>query len=333
VAGERDDERWMARALELAARGDHQTSPNPMVGAVVLDAHGELAGEGYHRGPGTPHAEVAALTQAGPRARGGTIYVTLEPHSFHGAHTPPCTDAIVASGIVRVVSAMTDPDERARGRGYDVLLEHGIDVVEDVLGGEAAKLNEHYVKHRTTGRPFVTLKWAMGLDGHTTTGPGEDRWITREQARAHAHELRRLHDAILVGVNTVLTDDPLLTTRLPDRPDARSPLRVVLDRRLRTPAGARVLPALVFTDPGAGGALERAEVVRSGTDPETVLDELGRRGIISVLIEGGAQVHASFAPYADALAVYVGTRLIDEPRIQRLGPDILIEGDVHRHRQ
>lgn len=320
----------MARALELPAAGDHATSPNPMVGAVVLDAAGRPAGEGYYAGPGEPHAEVVALRAAGARARGGTVYVTLEPHSFQGPHSPPCTDAIIEAGVVRVVAAMADPDERARGRGYAVLRDHGVEVIEGVLGERAEKLNEHYVKHRRTGRPFVTLKWAMGLDGRTTTEPGEDRWITRPAARAHAHELRRRHDAILVGVNTVLADDPRLTTRLPDRPGARSPLRVVLDSRLRTPPGARVLPALVFTAPDAPGSLDGAEVLRTGTDPATVLDELGRRGILSVLIEGGAKIHASFAPHADALAVYVGTRLVDEPRIRQLGPDILIEGDVHR---
>ena len=322
----------MARALELAAEGDYQTSPNPMVGAVVLDAAGELAGEGYHRGPGTPHAEVDALSQAGAKARGGTIYVSLEPHSFQGRHTAPCTDAVLAAGIRTVVAAMADPDERARGRGFDILRAQGVEVVEGVLEDEARRLNAHYVKHRTTGRPFVTLKWAMTLDGRTATRPGEDRWITGERARAHAHEGRRRHDAILVGVNTVLADDPRLTTRLPDRPDARSPLRVVLDRRLRTPPGAKVLPALIFAAPDAAGAREGCEILRIGTEPEQVLDELGRRGVLSVLIEGGAQIWRAFTPHADAIAAYVSTRPLAGAGVTELGPAILIEGDVHRDR-
>lgn len=323
----------MARALELAAEGDFQTSPNPMVGAVVLDAAGEPAGEGYHRGPGMPHAEVDALAEAGDRARGGTIYVTLEPHSFQGRHSAPCTDAITAAGIKTVVAAMSDPDQRALGRGFDILRERGVEVVAGVLEDQARRLNAHYVKQRSTGRPFVTLKWAMTLDGRTTTRPGEDRWITGERARAHAHESRRRHDAILVGVNTVLADDPQLTTRLPDRPDARNPLRVVLDRHLRTPPDAKVLPALIFTSPDAEGAREGSEVLRLGTAPEQVLDELGRRGVLSVLIEGGAQIWKAFTPHADAVAAYISTRVLNQRDITELGPDILIEGDVHRDHQ
>ena len=333
MAAELDHAHWMARALELAAAGDYATSPNPMVGAVVLDARGEPAGEGYHRGPGEPHAEVEALRAAGDRARGGTIYVTLEPHCFQGRYSAPCTDAIVDAGVKRVVAAMTDPDERAQGRGFDLLRERGVEVVTGVLEDRAQKLNQFYVKQRRTGRPFVTLKWAMGLDGRTVTAPGEERWITSGEARAHAHELRRRHDAILVGVNTVLADDPQLTTRIGGLPNARSPLRVVLDRRLRTPPAAKVLPALVFTSPGVTAQIEGAEIVAAGTDPETVLDELGRRGILSLLVEGGAEVWASFTPHADAVAAYIGTRLVDDPRTTRLGPDILIEGDVHRDHQ
>jgi diaminohydroxyphosphoribosylaminopyrimidine deaminase/5-amino-6-(5-phosphoribosylamino)uracil reductase len=323
----------MARALELAAAGDYETSPNPMVGAVVLDAGGNQVGAGFHRGPGTPHAEVVALGAAGARAHGGSIYVTLEPHSFQGEHQPPCTDVIARAGIRHVIAAMPDPDVRARGRGFEVLRDQQIEVTVGVLEEQARALNRFYVKQRLSGRPFVTLKWAMGLDGRTTTHPDEGRWITGPVARAHAHEARRRHDAILVGVETVLADDPRLTVRLPGRPHARQPLRVVLDRTLRTPATARVLPALVFTVPGSERSLANAEIAAVGTEPPVVLDELGRRGVLSVLVEGGAQVWASFVPYADAVAAYVGTGLVDEPRITELGPDILIEGDVHRDRQ
>lgn len=340
----------MIRALELAARADFRTSPNPMVGAVIVDDSGHVIGEGFHARPGEPHAEVAALAAAGDAARGSVMYVTLEPHSFQGAHTGPCTDAIVRAGIRTVVAAMADPDERARGRGFDSLRGAGVEVVTGVLEDRARSLNAFYVKQRTTGRPFVTLKWAMSLDGRMATDAGRSHWISGPRSRAHAHSLRHRHDAILVGVNTVLADDPRLTTRLEGRPDARSPVRVVLDRKLRTPPTAAVLPAILFCDPGADDARQQAleaagaEVVRLGTDPATVLDRLGGQGILSVLVEGGARVHASFAPHADRVAAYVAPKLLagaDEMSdavqlgkvtTQDLGPDVLIEADVHRDR-
>ena len=293
--GELGDERWMSRALELAARAAYRSSPNPMVGAVVLDADGELAGEGWYDRFGAPHAEVQALEAAGPRARGGTLYVSLEPHGFQGPHSPPCTDAIIAAGLSRVVGAMEDPDPRVRGGGFEQLRRAGVQVTVGVHAEGASRLNRFYVKQRTTGRPFVTLKWAMSVDGRLTSPPGR-RWLTGESARMHAHGFRDQHDAILVGVNTVLHDDPRLTTRLPDRPEARSPLRVVLDRHLRTPPRAKVLPAVVFTDPDTKGELPGAEVLRVGTRPDTVLDELGRRDLLSLLVEGGPSVLASFVP-------------------------------------
>ena len=332
----------MKRALELAARADHRVSPNPMVGSVVLDERGDLAGEGFHERYGGPHAEVNALRAAGERARGGTAYVSLEPHGFHSAHSEPCTVALIQAGVRHVVVAMEDPDPRVRGDGVAQLRTAGIEVTEGVLEPEARRLNRFYVKHRETGRPFVTLKWAMSLDGVTSTGPGQPRWITGAPARRHVHRLRHEHDAIVVGVNTILADDPQLTTRLEDLPDARNPVRVVLDRRLRTPAGAKVLPALVFTKPDhdPADAPARAELIPIGTDPETVLDELGRRQLLSVLVEGGAQVLASFAPFADAVAAYVAPSLLgggsavslDAPGVTALGDDILIEADVHRDR-
>lgn len=347
----------MARALELAARGDHRTSPNPMVGSVVLDAGGALAGEGYHERPGSPHGEAAALAAAGPRARGGTVYVTLEPCSFTG-RTPPCADALVAAGVRRVVIAMEDPDARVRGRGIARLREAGIEVLVGPGADEALRVNEYYVHHRRTGRPFVTLKWGMSLDGRVATAAGESRWITGAEARRHVHQQRHRHDAILVGVNTVLADDPRLTTRLEEKPDARSPLRVILDRGLRTPPTAAALPALVFTSSDAPAeprrALEAAgaEVLPLGTDPGAVLDELGRRGILSLLVEGGPQVHWSFAPLGDRVLAYVAPVLLggaESPgplagpgfdlaaalrleglTARQLGSDILLEGDVHR---
>ena len=360
MPGDLDHGAWMTRALELAGRGDYHTSPNPMVGAVVVDEAGSFAGEGFHERPGAPHGEAAALEAAGARARGGTVYVTLEPCSFAG-RTPPCADALIAAGVRRVVVAMEDPDPRVRGRGLARLREAGIEVVVGPGMDQARRLNEFYVKHRETGRPFVTLKWAMSLDGRIATAGGESQWISGPQARAHVHGLRHRYDAILVGVNTVLADDPRLTTRIEGRPDARNPARIVLDRGLRTPVEAAVLPATIFTAPGPEAdrvlALEQAgaEVLPVGTDPADVLDELGRRDLLSLMVEGGSEVLWSYVPFADRVLAYVapfvlggrsarpavggdGFDLAGAIRLEGLaatavGPDILLEGDVHRDRQ
>jgi diaminohydroxyphosphoribosylaminopyrimidine deaminase/5-amino-6-(5-phosphoribosylamino)uracil reductase len=231
-----------------------------------------------------------------------------------------------------------------RGRGVARLRQAGIDVTVGIGAAEAAKLNEFYVHHRHTGRPFVALKWAMTVDGRMVTEPDEPRWITGPQARRHVHELRHRYDAILVGAGTVLADDPRLTTRLEDRPDARNPVRVVLDRRLRTPVTAAVLPALIFTapdaPPDARARLEAsgAEVAAVGTDPAAVLEELGRRGILSVLVEGGPAIHRSFAEHADRVLAYVASGLagrvaLDALSARQYGDDMLLEGDVHRDHQ
>jgi diaminohydroxyphosphoribosylaminopyrimidine deaminase/5-amino-6-(5-phosphoribosylamino)uracil reductase len=332
----------MDRALALAAEADHRTSPNPMVGAVLLDAEGQLAGEGYHRRPGEAHAERVALAAAGQRARGGTLYSTLEPCAHHG-RTPPCVEAIIAARIRRVLVAMADPDERTRGRGIEALLEAGI-AVEVGLEEEAARrLNEFYVHHRTTGRPFVTAKFAASLDGKIATRTGESRWITGEEARSHAHRLRHTHDAVLVGVGTVLSDDPQLTARFEG---ARQPLRIVLDSQGRTPPAARVRD-------------DQAETlfVQNGHDLLGLLDALGRRGVLSLLVEGGSTVHGSFfaGGLVDRVHAYVAPSIIGGTQalgpvgdpgasrlseavklegmtVERLGPDLLITGDVQRDR-
>lgn len=266
----------MRRALELAALADFRTSPNPMVGAVVLDAHGRVAGEGWHHQAGEPHAEVLALAEAGRRAEGGTLFVNLEPCA-HLGRTPPCVDAIIGAGAARVVAALEDPDLRARGRGLQRLREAGLEVTTGVLEREARRLNEFYFKHRMTGRPFVSAKFAASLDGRIATRSGDSKWITGEAARAHAHRLRHQHDAVLVGVGTVLVDDPQLSARFEG---ARQPRRVVLDSRGRTPAAAKVRgPDTIFDD---------------GRDLPDLLDRLGSMGIISLLVEGGATVHGSF---------------------------------------
>ena len=356
------DERWSARAIELARQADYRTSPNPMVGAVVVDRDGHLAGEGYHRRRGTPHAEEEALAAAGPAAKGGTLYVNLEPCP-HAHRTPPCAAAVVSAGVRRAVISMEDPDPRVRGLGIEALRSAGVEVTLGTLEAPARRLNEFYVKHRTTGRPFVTAKFAMSLDGKIATAKGESRWITGEGARHQSHELRHRHDAILVGINTVLQDDPELSARIPGR-EARQPIRIVLDSSLRMPPTARLLGtgALIATtsDAKASGA----EVLKLPTDKngrvalEPLLDLLGRREIISLLVEGGGETHASFfeAGLVDKVYVYIAPKLIggrtapgpiggvgvenlrDALRLRDaevivIGGDYLISGylDVHRH--
>jgi diaminohydroxyphosphoribosylaminopyrimidine deaminase/5-amino-6-(5-phosphoribosylamino)uracil reductase len=355
------DRHWSARALELALQADYRTSPNPMVGAVVLDSDGNVAGEGYHHRAGEPHAEQEALDAAGDQAQGGTLYVNLEPCA-HLHRTPPCADAIILAGLKRVVISMSDPDERVRGAGIAKLQAAGIETVVGVHEERALLLNEFYVKHRLTGRPFVSAKFAMSLDGKIATRSGESRWITGEEARLHGHRLRHIHDAILVGVNTVISDDPELTTRL-DGEEVRQPLRVVLDSQLRLRMSAKVVGPNTLIATTRAGRMGAAEVLKLPAAPdgrvalEPLLDELGKRGILSLLVEGGSEVHASFFAngLVDKVHAYIAPRLIggrDAPGplggagverlaeaiplrdmdATRLGADLLITGyvDVHR---
>ena len=302
----------MREAVELARRGAGTASPNPMVGAVVV-AGTRVVGRGYHVRPGSPHAEVLAIEEAGEAARGGALYVTLEPCA-HWGRTPPCTEAIIRAGLSRVVAAMEDPDPQVRGRGVRRLRESGVETSVGVAGEVARRLNEAYVKHRTTGLPFVTAKWAMSLDGRIATRAGESRWISGAASRAFVHELRAASDAILVGIGTVLRDDPQLTAR--GVLAARQPARIVLDSTLRIPPDARVLnrdgaPVLVATSsralPEARRMLEARGVeviVADGpgrqVDIGLVCNELGRRNMMSVLVEGGGTIHGAFV---DARAV------------------------------
>src|SRR5438270_13053148 len=260
------DLHWSARALELAAQADFRTSPNPMVGAVVLDREGQIAGEGYHKGPGQPHAEQEARAEAGERAQGGTLYVNHEPCT-HAHRTPNCADAVIDSGIYRTVISMTDPDERVRGAGIKALDSARIRTTVGLHADRAQRLNEFYVKHRLTGTPFVKAKFAMSLDGKIATRTGESRWITGDEARRHGHRLRHEHDAILVGINTVMADDPELTARQ-DGTEFRQPLRVVLDSQLRIRQSAKVVgpnALIATTRPGRGGL---ADVVQlPATEP------------------------------------------------------------------
>lgn len=355
----------MERALELARRALGSVSPNPAVGAVLMYG-GEAVGEGYTQPPGGPHAEVVALAAAGERARGAALYVTLEPCSSHG-RTPPCTQAILDAGVAEVHAALVDPDPRARGRGLEVLRRAGLSV-QVGEGEEAAQiLNEAYCKHRQTGLPFVILKFAASLDGRIATAGGESRWVSGPQARGWAHRLRATVDAVAVGSGTVLADDPLLTARPEGEPPPRQPLRVVLDARGRVPPGARVFgpeaPTLVATTEAspegwrarltAGGAQVQLfpAADAGGLQLGPLLRHLGERGMLSLLVEGGAallgafvddrlldKVHAVLAPKIlggrGALAA-VGGRgaqrlaealLLERVTCEPLGGDILVTG-------
>ena len=316
----RIDERHLRRALRLARRGAGRVSPNPMVGAVVARGS-RVVGEGWHTRPGAPHAEVVALQNAGERARGARLYVNLEPCRHHG-RTPPCTDAIIASGVKEVVASLRDPDPRVNGGGFRALRAAGIKVRTGLLGEEADVVNAAFLTRHRTGRPRVTLKAGMSLDGRIATRAGESRWITSAAARAAARRLRARHDAVLGGVGTVLADDPRLTA------GGASTARVVLDSRLRTPPGSRLLraaggPVLILGSARAAVArrrrLERAGAVvvpvperRGRVDLDAAMRALARRGVGSVMIEGGGEVlgAALDAGVGDAVALFVAPRLV-----------------------
>ncbi|HET7488048.1 MAG TPA: bifunctional diaminohydroxyphosphoribosylaminopyrimidine deaminase/5-amino-6-(5-phosphoribosylamino)uracil reductase RibD [Acidimicrobiales bacterium] len=278
---------WMARAVEVAATARRVASPNPWVGAVLVTSTG-AAHEGATAAPGGPHAEVSALAAAGGEARGATMYVTLEPCSHHG-RTPPCADAVIAAGVARVVVGVEDPDERVAGAGIQRLQEAGIAVEVGVRAEEVAAQLAPYLKHRRTGRPWVVLKLAATMDGRTAAPDGTSRWITGDAARDDAHRLRAESDAVLVGAGTVRSDDPELTVR---RVEGRDPLRVVLGT---APAGARVHPA-----------------VEVDGDLGDVLDDLGRRGVLQLLVEGGAGVAHEFhaAGLVDRYVLYLAPALM-----------------------
>jgi diaminohydroxyphosphoribosylaminopyrimidine deaminase/5-amino-6-(5-phosphoribosylamino)uracil reductase len=299
------DRQMMTRALALAAHGLGQVSPGPLVGTVIVDAGGDTVGEGFYVYDQVKHAETIALEQAGGRARGGTAYVSLEPHAHHG-RTQPCTDALIKAEVKRIVAPIEDPNPKVSGRGFAHLREAGIEVDTGLLASEAAHLNEAYIHFMRTGRPFVHLKLAVSLDGKVATRTGDSRWIAGEEARARGHELRYRYDAILVGSETVMKDNPLLTDRS-GKPRRRPLVRVVLDDRLRLPAcsqlaqTAREAPVLLFTSSDAEAAQHLEElgvetVKKSGgsRDLTGVLDELGKRKLQTMLLEGGGTVAGAF---------------------------------------
>ncbi|HEX6009827.1 MAG TPA: bifunctional diaminohydroxyphosphoribosylaminopyrimidine deaminase/5-amino-6-(5-phosphoribosylamino)uracil reductase RibD [Actinomycetota bacterium] len=364
------DEAYIGRALALAERGRGLVSPNPIVGAAVVSASRAIVGEGWHEGPGTAHAEVVALREAGEAARGSTLYTSLEP-CVHTGRTPPCVEAIVAAGVARVVSAMRDPNPIVDGRGFAELERNGVEVRHGVLADEAARQNEAFVKHVRTGLPFVTWKMAASLDGKVAARDGSSRWITGESARADVHRLRAWSDAIVVGAGTALIDDPSLTVREPGY-RGRPPLRVLVDGRGRVPATGDLFddaaPTLVATTDLAPPE-RRVEWEDSGAEVVVLAAEgdrvpigelvslLGKRDLQGVLLEGGPTL--AFAAIeegvVDKVVVYFAPKLIggvDAPTVlggrgfapissaarlrvrsfDPIGEDLKVEADVHRDR-
>ena len=300
-----EDEKYMQRALDLAARAQGRTSPNPMVGAVVVKDN-QVVGEGYHMKSGTPHAEVHALQAAGDAARGATLYVNLEPCSHYG-RTPPCANAIVQAGVKRVIVAGLDSNPRVSGRGLKILQDAGIETLTGVLEQEARNLNLAFFKYIQTGIPLVSLKVAMTLDGKIATSTGDSRWISGEASRKYVHQLRNVYDAIMVGIGTVLKDDPMLNTRLEDK-DIRDPIRVIIDSKLDLPSSSNIVKTtrqqktIVFCSQQADSArqefLEEAglTVIKMTVNEEKlpleeVLRVLGEMEIMTLLVEGGGEIN------------------------------------------
>lgn len=320
------DEQWMNMALQLAGKGLGRTSPNPVVGAVIVN-HGQIVGTGFHQKAGGPHAEIHALREAGAKAQGATLYVTLEPCCHYGK-TPPCTEAIIEAGIDRVVVATLDPNPLVAGKGIQQLRAAGIQVTVGVLEEEARRQNEVFLRYITANKPFCALKMAVTLDGKIATVRGDTRWITGSPARTFTHRLRGRYDAILVGINTVINDDPLLTCRLEDG-QGKDPIRIILDSKLRIPPMARVLnqaseaPTIIITtghhDPDKRKLLESwgAEVIPvddhyGKVNLNSLMEVLAERHITGILVEGGAQVAAALleAELVDKLYWFIAPKIV-----------------------
>jgi diaminohydroxyphosphoribosylaminopyrimidine deaminase/5-amino-6-(5-phosphoribosylamino)uracil reductase len=338
------DSEMMRRALHLANQGQALVSPGPLVGCVIASPEGQVVGEGFYVYEQLKHAETYALEQAGERAKGAIAYVSLEPHAHHG-RTPPCTDALIKAGIARVVAPIEDPNPKVSGKGFAHLRSAGLEVSVGLLSREAERLNEKYLHFMRAGRPFVHLKLASSLDGKIATRTGDSRWITGTESRAQVHELRHEYDAILIGAGTVRVDDPLLTDR--SQKERRRPLvRVVLDEKLEISLESKLVqtanesPVLIFAgnsvSSSASDAMPRGvDVVRdsaNGRELAMILDELGRREIQSVLVEGGANVAGKFldAGLVNKVSFFIAPKIIgglDAPTaIGGLGVEKLAEG-------
>jgi len=361
-----DDERYMALAIKEAKKGIGRTSPNPNVGAVIV-RDGRVIGKGYHKKAGTPHAEIHALRQSGGEAEGATIYVTLEPCS-HTGRTPPCCEAIVNSGIKKVVVGMVDPNPLVSGSGNQFLQAHGIDVVVNILRDQCITINRPFIKHITTSFPWVVMKGGISLDGRISYQRGISGWITGEDSLRKVHRLRDTMDAILVGSGTVAADNPSLTTRIAGR-EGHDPIRVVLDTRLDISQSAKLLhldskaPTWIFCGPDVdkkkvqfltdfGVTIYQVSLKDDHLDLAKTLEVLGERGVTSLLVEGGGRVHGSFLAdrlvdhvnlfYApifagdEGVSVVEGLNITDQQaaihlvdvNCKRFGQDMMIEGDV-----
>lgn len=322
------DEYYMRKALRLARKGLGRTSPNPMVGALLVRG-GEIIGRGYHRRYGGNHAEINAIQDAGGEVSGATLYVTLEPCCHHQKKTPPCLDALLKGNIGRVVIGTVDPNPLVNGRSIEILNRRGIETRVGVLEEECSRLNEVYFKFMRTGLPFVTLKFAQTLDGRIASATGDSQWISSESSRRLAHRLRTLHDGVLVGVGTVLTDDPELTARLVK---GKNPLRIVADSRLRIPLSARVLrdqdvaPTIIAATPRANAEKVRSlkemgvevlmvdEDEKGEVDLKDLLKNLAGRGISSILVEGGAGIITSLLhqQLVDKLIIFIAPKIMGQ---------------------
>lgn len=364
----RRDERFMRLALRQARKGLGRTAPNPSVGAVIVQDDDTIVGRGYHKKVGTPHAEVHALRKAGSRAEGATIYVTLEPCN-HTGRTPPCSHAVAAAGIKRVVVGMEDPNPLVSGSGISYLREKGVEVLSGVLENECREVNLPFVKHIATGKPYVVMKAGMSLDGRLSYQDGIPGKMTGEASKRAVHGLRDRMDAILVGVGTVVADNPSLTTRFVK--EGRDPLRVVLDSSLRISPQSKILhldstaSTLIFCSPGADR--DKKELLNQmdgvsvqvvaldetgeGLDLDRVLWHLGKMGVCSLLVEGGAGIHGSFLrkSLVDRVMLFVaplfggssGTPLLSgfsvsdntsaptlhNVHYKKCGEDLLVQGD------
>ncbi|MGG0285553.1 bifunctional diaminohydroxyphosphoribosylaminopyrimidine deaminase/5-amino-6-(5-phosphoribosylamino)uracil reductase RibD [Peribacillus butanolivorans] len=320
-----NDQYYMKLALDLAASAKGKTNPNPVVGAVIVK-DGVIAGTGIHRKAGEPHAEVHAFKMAGDYAKDATLYVTLEPCSHYGK-TPPCANLVKESGVRRVVVATQDPNPEVAGRGISILRDAGIEVEVGVLEKEAQRLNERFIHNMITNRPFVISKYAMTLDGKLATHTGHSKWITGEESRHSVHLLRDEVDAILIGIGTVLADNPSLTTRLPEG-GGKNPIRIILDSELRVPLDANVVQisdakTVIVTQENASvdkiAALSEKGIefiivpkTDAGLDLRILMEELYKKGITDVLLEGGSEVNASFlrAGLIDKYLIYVAPKLL-----------------------
>jgi len=357
-----DDERWMRRALRLAEKGRGRTSPNPMVGAVLVK-RGKVVSEGYHTRAGEPHAEIAAIKKAGEKAKGAILYVNHEPCTHYGK-TPPCAPAVIEAGVRKVIVGMEDPNPLVKGRGLALLKQAGLDVKVGILEKECHRLNEAFCKYIVQHEPFIILKMAATLDGKLATRSGESQWITGETSRRFVHRLRDQVDGVVVGIGTILKDDPMLTARIKD---GRDPYRIVFDSRLRIPENAKVVDLsptkaiVATTEMASRDKIERLRKKgvrilisdsKSGkVDLKASLLKLGEMGMMSLLLEGGSQLSGSFLDQRliDKILLFLSPKLIGDPlapgifggggvtslkeaisikdlKVRKIGEDILLEG-------